>query len=111
MQGQPLYAQVAVKVMETIESKPRLFPSPLGKHGGKVYCFVPLPFRETGLPVYINGKFIIQSSRRSLWSGRSGFCEEPMLDSCFTECLQLWHSSFDSMCLYFGILGDSVGRI
>ena len=34
---------------------------------GKVFCFLPLPI-SSGLPVHVNGHFILDSSRRSLWS-------------------------------------------
>ena len=34
---------------------------------GKVFCFLPLPV-QTGLPVHINGQFVLSSSRRSLWT-------------------------------------------
>ena len=35
---------------------------------GKIFCFLPLPGRS-GLPVHINGQFVLSSNRRSLWSG------------------------------------------
>ena len=34
---------------------------------GQVFCFLPLPI-YTDLPVHINGKFILNSDRRSLWA-------------------------------------------
>ena len=34
---------------------------------GKIFCFLPLPL-STNLPVHINGNFILNSSRRSLWT-------------------------------------------
>ena len=37
---------------------------------GKVFCFLPLPV-QTGLPVHINGQFVL-SSHRSLWNSDSG---------------------------------------
>ena len=33
---------------------------------GQVFCFLPLPI-SSGLPVHVNGHFILDSSRRSLW--------------------------------------------
>ena len=33
---------------------------------GSVFCFLPLPIRS-GLPVHVNGNFILDSSRRTLW--------------------------------------------
>ena len=35
---------------------------------GKIFCFLPLP-GLSGLPVHINGQFVLSSNRRSLWSG------------------------------------------
>ena len=35
---------------------------------GKIFCFLPLP-NNSGLPVHINGRFVLSSSRRSLWQG------------------------------------------
>ena len=37
---------------------------------GQVFCFLPLPI-NTDLPVHINGKFILNSDRRSLWTSTS----------------------------------------
>ena len=34
---------------------------------GQVFCFLPLPIKS-GLPVHINGQFILDSSRRALWA-------------------------------------------
>ena len=34
---------------------------------GSVFCFLPLPIRS-GLPVHVNGNFILDSSRRALWN-------------------------------------------
>ena len=36
---------------------------------GKVFITLPLPLEKTGLPVHINGAFMVQSDRRNLWSG------------------------------------------
>ena len=33
---------------------------------GQVFCFLPLPI-SSGLPVHVNGHFILDSSRRNLW--------------------------------------------
>ena len=38
---------------------------------GKAFCFLPLPISTTNLPVHINGQFVLNSSRRSLWSSDS----------------------------------------
>ena len=38
---------------------------------GKLFCFLPLPV-QTGLPVHINGCFVLSSSRRSLWTSDTG---------------------------------------
>ena len=35
---------------------------------GKIFCFLPLP-GLSGLPVHINGQFVLSSNRHSLWSG------------------------------------------
>ena len=35
---------------------------------GKIFCFLPLP-KPSGLPVHINGCFVLNSSRQSLWPG------------------------------------------
>ena len=35
---------------------------------GRIFCFLPLP-GLSGLPVHINGQFVLSSNRRSLWSG------------------------------------------
>ena len=35
---------------------------------GNIFCFLPLP-GESGLPVHINGQFVLSSNRRSLWTG------------------------------------------
>ena len=32
----------------------------------RAFCFLPLPI-ETGLPVHVNGQFVLDSSRRNLW--------------------------------------------
>ena len=37
---------------------------------GSVFCFLPLPIRS-GLPVHVNGNFILDSSRRALWNPTS----------------------------------------
>ena len=37
---------------------------------GKVFCFLPLPIR-TGLPVHVNGQFVL-NSHRSLWTSDTG---------------------------------------
>ena len=34
---------------------------------GSVFCFLPLPIKS-GLPVHVNGNFILDSSRRALWN-------------------------------------------
>lgn len=34
--------------------------------GGQAFCFLPLPI-ETGLPVHINGSFVVTSNRKALW--------------------------------------------
>ena len=34
---------------------------------GQAFCFLPLPV-STGLPVHVNGHFILNSTRRNLWS-------------------------------------------
>ena len=39
-----------------------------GNPSGKIFCFLPLP-ELSGLPVHINGQFVLSSNRRSLWSG------------------------------------------
>ena len=36
------------------------------KREGQVFCFLPLPV-ESGLPVHVNGHFILNSTRRELW--------------------------------------------
>ena len=38
------------------------------KFKGKVFCFLPLPISTTNLPVHVNGQFILNNSRRNLWS-------------------------------------------
>ncbi|KAK3583509.1 hypothetical protein CHS0354_026095 [Potamilus streckersoni] len=44
-----------------------------GSDAGKAYCFLPLAI-ETGLPLHINGHFILdQGSRRCLWNETYGF--------------------------------------
>ena len=35
---------------------------------GRVFCFLPLPV-STYLPVHVNGQFVLNSNRRSLWKG------------------------------------------
>ena len=35
------------------------------------FCFLPLPI-ETGLPVHVNGQFVLDNSRRNLWKDESG---------------------------------------
>ena len=35
---------------------------------GKIFCFLPLP-GNSGLPVHINGQFVLSSNRHSLWIG------------------------------------------
>ena len=35
---------------------------------GKIFCFLPLP-DTSGLPVHVNGQFVLSSNRRSLWAG------------------------------------------
>ena len=35
---------------------------------GKAFCFLPLPNSTTHLPVHVNGQFVLNSNRRSLWS-------------------------------------------
>ena len=37
----------------------------------RLYCFLPLP-TDTGLPVHINGQFILDKSRRNLWKDEDG---------------------------------------
>lgn len=37
----------------------------------RAFCFLPLPI-ETGLPVQVNGQFVLDSSRRNLWKDESG---------------------------------------
>ena len=34
---------------------------------GKAFCFLPLPNSTTNLPVHVNGQFVLNSNRRSLW--------------------------------------------
>ena len=35
---------------------------------GMIFCFLPLPI-PSGLPVHINGQFVLNDNRRSLWAG------------------------------------------
>ena len=44
---------------------------------GKVFCFLPLPIQSTNLPVHINGQFVLNNSRRSLWN--SDECDKKRL--------------------------------
>ena len=62
------------------QQKWRFIDQVLPKHGiasqinqnsyfkGNMFCFLPLP-GESGLPVHINGQFVLSSNRRSLWAG------------------------------------------
>jgi sacsin len=40
--------------------------------GGIVYCFLPLPENYTNLPVHVNGHFVLDSTRRRLWTDTDG---------------------------------------
>ena len=51
---------------------------------GQVFCFLPLPICS-GLPVHVNGHFILDSSRRSLW--KSTTPEELDAKSQWNQCL------------------------
>ena len=51
---------------------------------GQVFCFLPLPIRS-GLPVHVNGHFILDSSRRSLWKSTNP--EELDAKSQWNQCL------------------------
>ena len=42
---------------------------------GQVFCFLPLPI-YTNFPVHINGQFILNTNRRSLWVGSSDGSED-----------------------------------
>lgn len=37
----------------------------------RAFCFLPLPI-ETGLPVHVNGQFVLDNSRRNLWKDEGG---------------------------------------
>lgn len=37
---------------------------------GKIYTTMALPVEHTGLPVHINGDFLVSSDRRNLWEGK-----------------------------------------
>ena len=37
----------------------------------RAFCFLPLPI-ETGLPVHVNGQFVLDKSRRNLWRDEGG---------------------------------------
>ena len=63
----------SVKTWSYIEQvKPRhgiaapLKPKGDSKFNGQVFCFLPLPL-YSGLPVHVNGHFILNSTRRNLW--------------------------------------------
>ena len=36
---------------------------------GRVYATMPLPFDTSGLPLHVNGAFLVQADRRKMWSG------------------------------------------
>ena len=40
---------------------------PVERFSGKIFCFLPLPI-NSNLPLHINGQFVLNSNRRSLWS-------------------------------------------
>ena len=40
---------------------------PVEHFSGKIFCFLPLP-NGSNLPLHINGQFVLNSNRRSLWS-------------------------------------------
>ena len=35
---------------------------------GTLYCYLPLPFTATGLPLHVHASWALQSNRRELWS-------------------------------------------
>ncbi len=61
---------------------------------GKVFITLPLPLEKTGLPVHINGAFMVQSDRRNLWSGDDdgGKVSAPFV--CFCS---VFTASFDKL--------------
>lgn len=36
---------------------------------GRIFVTMPMPFPVTGLPLHVNGSFMVQADRRKLWSG------------------------------------------
>ena len=74
------FIQQGIGDLNSSQQKWRFIDRVLPKHGiaspinqtfyfkGKVFCFLPLP-GESGLPVHINGQFVLSSNRRSLWAG------------------------------------------
>ena len=75
---------------------------------GKVFCFLPLPI-YTDLPVHINGKFILNSDRRSLWASTSKNLDDKStwnnslveaLASSYAHFLKIAQSSYVAACGY-----------
>ena len=60
---------------------------------GQVFCFLPLP-EYTGLPVHINGHFILNSTRRNLWVSTDQEREEDNRSYWNKNLLQAISSSY-----------------
>ena len=63
----------------------------LPKVDGQLFCSLPLPYGKTGLPLHVDGKFLLQSNRRALFLGTdNGGIGQQNLDIFERHVAPLW---------------------
>ena len=65
-QNAGMVSEIAACLEETTASEPSAAALPAVD--GTLYCFLPLPFTATGLPLHVHASWALQSNRRELWS-------------------------------------------
>ena len=67
--------------------------SPLSNFQGKIFCFLPLP-GSSSLPVHINGQFVLNANRRSLWPGEGEWDEKKKWNDSLIEAISSSYVQF-----------------
>ena len=67
-----------------------------GYENGKLFCFLPLPV-NSGVPVHINGSFVLDSSRRGLWKSTNpdgGHDDRSRWNTCLFKAIASSYANF-----------------
>ena len=67
-----------------------------GYENGKLFCFLPLP-DSSGVPVHINGSFVLDSNRRGLWKSTNpdgGYDDRSRWNTCLFKAIASSYANF-----------------